>query len=146
MGGICGQMEPRLTLLFDADDLDDLWNELDTLQLLMDQAISHAQGASDNISAKMTGITDSADQVKDAASDLSDAMAGWADENIETVNDVSARISWTMDRMESILDTLDAALERLQESTGLMVDALDEMDTLGDLCQDALGDLRLALE
>ena len=146
VGGICGQMEPRLTLLFDADDLDDLWNELDTLQLLMDQAISHAQGASDNISAKMTGITDSADQVKDAASDLSDAMAGWADENIETVNDVSARISWTMDRMEPILDTLDAALERLQESTGLMVDALDEMDTLGDLCQDALDDLRLALE
>lgn len=139
-------MEPRLTLLFDSDSLDDLWNELDTLQALMDKAISDAEGVNDSISAQMNGITDSADEVKAAASDLSDALTDWTDENIETVNDVSARISWTMDRLEPIADSVDAALDRIQESADLAGEALDEIDEIGDLSEDALDDLRQALD
>lgn len=146
VGGICGQMEPRLTLLFDSESLDDLWDELDTLQALMDQAISHAEGVSDSISDRMTGLTDHADAVKNAASDLSDAMTDWADGNIETVNDVSARISWTMDRLEPISDAVDAALDRLQDSADLAGSALDEADQIGGLSQNALEDVRLALD
>ena len=81
VGGICGQMEPRLTLLFDSDSLDDLWDELDTLQTLINKTIADAEGINDSISAHMTGITDSADEAKNAASDLSDALTGWTDEN-----------------------------------------------------------------
>ena len=146
VGGICGQMEPRLTLIFDADSLDDLWNELDTLQTLMDQAISHAEGVSDSISGRMSGLTDHADAVKNAASELSDAMTDWADGSIETINDVSARISWTMDRLEPITDVVDAALDRLQDSADLAGDALDEAERIGGLSEDAAEDVRLALE
>ena len=146
VGGICGQMEPRLTLLFDADSLDDLWEELDALQALMDQAISHAEGVSDSVSDRMTGLTDSADAVKDAAFDLSEAMTDWADGNIETVNDVSARFSWVLDRLEPITDAVDAALDRLQDSADLAGDALDEAGRIGKLSEDALEDVRLALE
>ena len=146
VGGICGQMEPRLTLLFDKSSMDELWDELDTLQALMDQAISDAEGVSDSISAQMTAITDSADGVKDAASDLSHAMTDWADGNIETVNDISARISWTMDRLEPIADSVDAALDRVQDSADLAEEALDELDRMGGLSEDALKDLRRALD
>ena len=146
VGGICGQMEPRLTLLFDSDDLDELWQELDTLQALMDQAISDAQGASDTISTEITGVSHSADQVKSAASDLSEAMTDWADGNIETVNDVSARISWTMDRLSPIADTVDSALDRLQDSVALAEDALEELHQMGELSEDAFEELRLALD
>lgn len=145
VGGICGQMEPRLTLLFDADSLDDLWEELDTLQALMDQAISHAEGVSDDLSGRMTGLTDSADAVKDAASDLSDAMTGWADGNIETINDASARVSWVLDRLEPISDAADAALERIRDAADLADDALDAAGRTGGLSEDALADVRLAL-
>ena len=146
VGGICGQMEPRLTLLFDSDSLDDLWNELDTLQALMDQAISHAEGISDSVSDRMTGLTDSADAVKDAASDLSHAMTDWADGNIETINDASARFSWVLDRLEPVTDAADAALDRLQDAADLAGDALDETDQLGGLSEDALEDVCLAVE
>lgn len=146
VGGICGQMEPRLTLLFDPDSLDDLWDELDTLQTLMDQAISDAEGVNGSISAQMNGIADSAGEVKNAASDLSGALTGWMDENMETVNDVSARISWTVDRLEPIADTVDAALERIRESADLAGDAIDEAHKMGSLSEDALNDLRLALD
>ena len=145
VGGICGQMEPRLTLLFDADSLDDLWEELDTLQALMDQAISHAEGVSDSVSDRMTGLTGSADAVKDAASDLSEAMTDWADGNIETVNDVSARFSWVLDRLEPIADAMDAALDRLQDAADLAGDALDDAHRIGELSGDALEDVRAAL-
>lgn len=146
VGGICGQMEPRLTLLFDPDSLDDLWNELDTLQALMDKAISDAEGINDSISTQMDGIADSADEVKDAASNLSDALTDWTDESIETINDVSARISWTMDRLEPITDSVDAALDRIQDSAELAGEALDELDQMGSLSEDALDDLHLALD
>ncbi len=146
VGGICGQMEPRLTLLFDPDSLDDLWDELDTLQALMDKAISDGERVSDDISSRITGITDSVDEAKDAASGLSHALTGWTDENIETINDVSARISWTMDRLEPISDSVGAALDRVQESADLAGEALDELDQAGGLAEDALDDLRLALE
>lgn len=146
VGGICGQMEPRLTLLFDTDDLDDLWDELDTLQSLMDQAISDAERASDSVSAQMAGVTNSADEVKNAAVDLSDALVGWADENLDTVNDVSARISWAMERLEPIVDAADAALGRFQDSAALMSDALSEVNDMSGPSQDALDDARLAAE
>ena len=146
VGGICGQMEPRLTLLFNPDSLDDLWSELDTLQALMDKAISDAEGVNSSISAQMNGVTDSAGEVKNAASDLSDALTGWADGNIETINDVSARISWTVDRLEPIADSVDDALERIRESADLAEDALDEISKMGGLAEDAVDDLRLALD
>lgn len=146
VGGICGQMEPRLTLLFDSDSLDDLWDELDTLQALMEKAISDAEGVSDDVSARMTGISDSADTVRKAASDLSDAMVDWADGNIETINDVSARISWTMDRLEPIADDMDVALDQIRDAADLTRQALDEVDRMGGLAEDALDDVRLALD
>lgn len=146
VGGICGQMEPRLTLRFDSSSLNDLWNELDTLQALMDKAISDAEGVSDSISTQMDGITGSADEVKNAASDLSDVLSGWTDENIETINDVSARISWTIDRLEPIADSVDAALGQIQKSANLAGDALNKMDVIGNLSKEALDNLRLALD
>lgn len=144
VGGICGQMEPRLTLLFDSDSLDDLWDELDTLQALMEKAISDAEGVSDDVSARMTGISDSADTVRNAASDLSDAMVDWADGNIETINDVSARISWTMDRLEPIADDMDVALDQIQEAFERLRDALGGSGAMSgamDDIEDALGGL-----
>ena len=146
VGGICGQMEPRLTLLFEQSSLDELWDELDTLQDLMDQAISHAEASSQSISQGIHSITDSADQVKSAASDLSDALTGWTDENIETINDVSARISWTIERLEPIADSVDAALDRIQHSANLAGDALDEAEQIGSLSEKALTDIRRALD
>ena len=73
----------------------------------------------------MTGISDSADTVRKAASDLSDAMVDWADGNIETINDVSARISWTMDRLEPIADDMDVALDQIRDAADLTRQALD---------------------
>ena len=139
-------MEPRLTLLFDQSSLDELWDELDTLQALMDQAIAHGEGISDSISAQITDVNDSADQVKDATSQLSHALTDWADGDIEVVNDVSARISWTMDRLEPIADSVDAALDRIQESAGLAEEAMDELAQAGGLSEAALQDLRRALD
>ena len=146
VGGICGQMEPRLTLLFDPNSLDDLWAELDTLQDLMDQALSHAEGSSEAISAQMTGMTDSADEVRQAASDLSGAMTEWADGNIATINDVSARIAWALDRLTPIADSMDDALGRLQDAASLAGDALAELERMGALAEDAVADLERALD
>lgn len=145
-GGICGQMEPRLTLLFDSDSLDDLWKELDTLQALMDQAITDAEGVNHSISERMDGVTDRTGEVKNAASDLSSALIDWANENMEAIHDVSARIAWAMDQLTPIADNMDDALKQIQEAAGLAKEALDALEQAGSPAGEALADLRLALE
>ena len=112
----------------------------------MDQALSHSEGSSEAISAQMTGMTDSADEVRQAASALSGAMTEWADGNIATINDVSARIAWALDRLTPIADSMDDALGRLQDSASLAGDALAELERMGALAEDAGADLERALD
>lgn len=146
VGGICGQMEPRLTLLFDQDNLDQLWDELDTLQALMDQALADAEGASQSVSSQLDTVFDSADAVKNAASSLSGALTDWAGETSETVSDLSARISWVIDRLEPVADGIGTALDGVRDAAQLMSQALEQLRQTGSLSQEALDELDQALD
>lgn len=50
MGGIAGQMEPQVTLKYSEEVLSDLWDELDALEALMDDALGEVQEASSQVS------------------------------------------------------------------------------------------------
>ena len=46
----------------------------------------------------MQAISDRAGEVQGAISDLADLTTDWANENIDAVNSMSARISWLTDK------------------------------------------------
>lgn len=116
VGGVVGQLEPEVLKTFSEDFLDRLLNQLDDLQDVMDRTINHADGISDSVHAQMNDLSSKARAVKDIASDLTDAMTDWANGNIDQINELSARVSWSLDRLENIMD-----------------DASDMMDDLDDL-------------
>lgn len=146
VGGIAGQMEPQVTLKYSEDTLSSLWDELDTLEELMDHALSDAEHASDAISGSMNGLTASVGTAKDSAVSLSDAMTDWVNGNIDQVNDASARLSWLLTQMEPVMDDISDALEQAETAAGLCSDALDEAVASGQLADDAAEELRLGLE
>ena len=137
VGGVAGQLEPQLTLKYDEDTLNKLWDELDNLQDLMDSTLNHTGTTVDAVSQQITDFTDSARTAKDAVHDLTDAMTDWGNDNIDQVNDAFARISWTLDQMSPILDTISQSVDRMSKASSQLADAMDSMREVNDALDDA---------
>ena len=121
MGGIVGQLEPEVLQTFSEDFLDKLLAQLDTLQNLMDRTANHADSISDSVHHQMNDLSAKTRTVKDIAKELTDAMTDWANGGIDQINELSARISWTLDRLDEIMDDavqlteeLDKLIEQLE--------------------------------
>lgn len=145
VGGVAGQLEPQVTLKYSEDTLSDLWDELDTLEELMDRTLRDAEGASDAVSGGMSGLTASVGTAKDTAVSLTDAMTEWANGNMEQINDVSARLSWVLNRMGPVMDDLGDALKQTEIASGQFSDALDETRLAGEWGDKAVIALKAAL-
>lgn len=146
VGGIAGQLEPELLLTYSESALNRLWDELDALQKLMDQSLDEAGDSSHAVSAQLSVLSGRTSEVKDSAAALSDAFVQWADGGIDAVNDVSARISWTLDQMDPALYSAQESVEQMEEAARQLRKALDEGSLAADLGRDAAADLRLAVE
>lgn len=145
VAGIAGQMEPKLTLKYNQGTLGNLWDELDTLQALMDRSLDDAGVSSDHISAQMERLTDSTRTVKGAVSDLSDALTDWGNGNIDQINDFSARISWLLNQMDPILDSMELVFDGMGDAADSLSDAMDEARSAGALWADAADNMGLAI-
>ena len=60
VGGIAGQLEPEVRLLYNKGQVGDLLDELDVLRALIDQTGDDVRGSSDEISERMQAISDRA--------------------------------------------------------------------------------------
>ena len=148
VGGIAGQLVPEVRLLYNEGQVGDLLNELDVLRGLIDQTSDDVRGASDELSERMQAISDRAGEAQEAMSNLMDASTDWANENIDEINDLSARLSWLTDELTPILDDATDAMDLMEELAGQMNDVIDEAQEAGDLApdaadrlEDAMGDL-----
>ena len=153
VGGIAGQLEPEVRLLYNEGQIGSLLDELDVLRELIDQTGDDVRGSSDEISERMQAISDRAREAQDAISGLADRTTDWANENIDAINSLSARISWLTDELNPILDDATDAVDLMEELTGQMNDAMDEAQEAGDLApdvadqfEDVMGDLRITAQ
>lgn len=132
VGGIVGQVEPEVMKLFDSDFIDRLLAQLDALQDVLDRTANHADSIADAVNAQMNDLSDKARSVKKIAGDLTDAMTDWANGNIDQINELSARISWSLDQLDDIMDD--------------MVDMADDLDDLVDDLEQVHKDLADAMK
>ena len=145
VGGIAGQLEPKLSLNYSKDDLERLWDALDRMQALTSTALEHATGISNSVSDQITQLTDQTRVVKTTVSDLTDAMTDWANGNIDQVNDMTARISWALDQMTPILKKAERAMNQLSDAMDQLQDALDDGGKALDDADQAVKDLDRSL-
>lgn len=146
VGGIAGQMEPQVTLRYDKDLLDQLWGELDTLQGLTNQAATDAQSSSNAISGRFGSLISDISTAKDAVSGLSNVITDWSNENIQQVNDISARISWVISESEPILNDISDVAKILENVSWLLAQTAETMEGVGEQGNAAASELKLTSE
>ena len=104
VGGIAGQLEPEIFLRYGEDLLNQLWSELGTLGDQVDHLLSDLNSTNTSTTAQLQMLSSHAGTAQDAAGELMDAAKDWANGNLSTVNDLSARISWSLQQLEPILE------------------------------------------
>ena len=133
VGGIVGQLEPEVVQAFSSDFLDRLLDQLDALQDTMDRTVNHADHISDAVHTQLDDLSGKARTVKTIAGDLTDAMTDWANGNIDQINELSARVSWSLKQLDGILadaedlvDALDDLLDEVERVRKILVTAAGE--------------------
>ena len=146
VGGIAGQLEPQVTLRYSEDLLDKLFSELDTLQRVASQATSNARISSNDISERINSLISDIGNAKDAVNGLSGAITDWGNDNIEEINDITARISWVISESEPIFDKISDTSEILEDASSLMSQAAESMAGVGEQGEEAAEDFERASE
>lgn len=62
---------------------------------------------------------------------MADLTTDWANENIDAVNSMSARISWLTDKLSPIMEDATDALDLMEKLAGQMNDVMDEAQEAG---------------
>ena len=146
VGGIAGQLEPKVTLRYDEDLLDQLWGELDTLNGLANRAAADAQNGSEALSRNMNGLISDIDTAKEAVSGLSSAITDWSNGNIQQINDVAARISWVISKAEPLLEQIRDAADILENASSLLAQVIQNLEGAGEQGEAVVAELQLASE
>lgn len=132
VGGVVGQAEPEVALSSDSGTLDGLRRELETLESLIGRALDRAEESGDGVSARLSDMGLAAGAARDQTEELLDGLAGFTDENIGSINSLSAAVT-------KALDDLTPGLEELSGVSG-------QLETLSDRLEDALNALGRAAE
>lgn len=145
VGGIAGQLVPEVRLLYNKGQLGDLLDELDVLRSLIDQTGDDVRGASDEISERMQAISDRAAEAQDAIGDFAGSAADWANENMDEINDLSARLSWLIDQLTPVLDDTSGLMDLAEDLADQLEEVLDEAGQVSDLGKQTERELRAAV-
>lgn len=146
VGGIVGQAEPHLTVDPGRDALDRLRAELDTLDRLIDRALDDAQSTGDDVSAHLSAMGRYADGARDSSRRLLDSTGNFIDENINTVNTLTADITNALDRISPALDDLADTGRRLEQLSDHLGGALESLGEAADIGSGSMAELRAAAE
>ena len=145
VGGIAGQLVPEVRLLYNEGQLGDLLDELDVLRSLIDQTGDDVRGASDEISERMQAISDRAAEAQEAIGDFAGSAADWANENMDEINDLSARLSWLIDQLTPVLDDASGLMDLAEDLADQLEEVLDEAGQVSDLGEQTERELRAAV-
>lgn len=146
VGGVVGQLEPELTVLYDADKLETLYSELDTLQSLMTATLTDARNSSSAISSQMSALTGATQQAKDSTGALADSLTDWADKNVSSINSTASSYAKLIDQLRPILQNADTALDSADNAAAAMNQLLADGRVTASLTAEAAARLQAAMQ
>lgn len=134
-GGIVGQAEPHISLLFSERSMNKLRTQLEELNALIDRTINDADANSSEISAnwdEICGELENARQISDEFLDKTDDIIN---ADIDSINELSSRISDFIDMaapaaksLEDASNSMSEAFGNLKNSVQLISDSLQTAD------------------
>ncbi len=153
VGGIVGQMEPYVHLLFSEDTLHDLDDALVNMNESLEMLVNDAYGNSKDISGQLESINQQMNQTSDDLENLLNNTSSYADDAGATLNDGFERLHKVVIQLEYAVDEFKESSDDMTKGMGFLEKGFDELaegseaveDGIGDL-QDAMYDLELAAD
>lgn len=134
VGGIAGQIDPEARWSFSGSAFDELKENLDSLSTLIDKAYSDVNASAASLGENADSVISAVGSMESAAQALTLDAESWINSNLETVNELSERISYTLSAMHPICDDMTAAFDD-------MADAVKELSNAFSHLSDAEEDL-----
>lgn len=151
IGGIVGQFEPYIRLLFSEDTLEKLDQEFQVMNELLEKAVDEAHQSSNQVSDRLESVNQLMDTASDNLELVLDGTTDYADDASETINDafsrmkkISLQLTYVVDELALASEEMTLAFDALESGFDELKDASDDLDDgIGDL-EDAFYDLELA--
>lgn len=119
---------PDITLDTSPGALEELQNELNTLQNLIDRTLDDAQSASDTVTGRVSRISNYADSAQDSAHTLTGQVGDFVDNNVSTANNLLLLAERYIGKAAPILSALSAASRSVAESISGARDLVEMLD------------------
>lgn len=146
VGGVVGQMEPYTLLQFQADTMNQLYDALDQMSNLLDTTLTHAQSNGQDISGEMTGINTMTDDIRSDLDGILDDLDAWSNGTIDTVNDLSARISRVLNQMSPVITDLETSTREISNACTELRNGIDKLDEVNDPNAQVYKDIHATLD
>lgn len=132
VGGVVGQAEPDVALSPDGGTLDRLRRELDALENLINRALDRAEGNGDDVSARLSAMGLTTGEARGHTEDLLDRLSDFTDENIDSVNSLSASVTRALEDLTPALDELSDVSSRVEALADRLETALDALGSAAE--------------
>ncbi len=146
VGGIAGQMEPYMTLLFAQDDLERLSDAFSVLQDIMDNMIDDTETSMHQFSERMENMSLYFNEAKKSTDYLVHRTEDYVDETVETVNDLSQRADNFLADMEDILYRGEAVADDMGEALAQLKQSVKRLQNAADASGDMLSHMDNAVD
>lgn len=130
-GGIVGQAEPHISLLFSERSMNKLRTQLEELNALIDRTINDADADSSEISESWDDICGELENARQVSDEFLDKTDDIINADIDSVNELSSRIS-------DFIDMAAPAAESLEDASNSMSEAFANLKNSVQLISDAL--------
>ncbi len=144
VGGIVGQAEPFLLIDPSGDSLERLRGELEALDRLIDRAIGNAQRTGGDVSALLEAMGGFTDDARDSSQRMLDHIANFADDNIGSVNIMTADLTNALDQITPALDDLSSVGGKLEELSSQLKSAMNSLSGSAAAGDQVMAELRAA--
>lgn len=153
VGGIVGQFEPFVKLLFSREKLTDLSNAIDDMHEALVSTVDTADAHSTAFSNQLDVVVSQMDSVSDNLEVLLNDTTDYVDDTTEQVNEGLARVKKFIKQSDHVVEEFKLASEQLTLGLDEIEKAFDELsdtaDSIGkgtDDLSDAFDDLDKAAE
>ena len=135
VGGICGQMEPFITLDVESGSIGAMAKELNTLHDLMDTLLNHTGAAASSLAATVGVLSDSAARATESARYVAERTTDYVDNTVSTVNEVFIRINTAEKMLAPAITEFSAAAVSLDKSIDYFNKGFDYLDIVDEMTE-----------
>ena len=128
VGGIVGQMEPYTLLRYEEDTLQKLGQELDVLNGLLMGALGGTDSSRQQLSAHISALTANTNAAKEQLSALLGQVEQLGSGTVDSVNELSKRVSDLSKRMGGVTADLEQAARSMAAGLDSLEGALNALD------------------